>query len=61
MNDMNFNTPFGPVTLRQRDHQSTMGVFVGNIGVTDNQITMIDGTYKDGTQYLPTDQSSLNR
>jgi branched-chain amino acid transport system substrate-binding protein len=58
---LEFNTPFGPVTLRTRDHQSTMGVFVGRIGVVDNQIAMIDGVYKDGRKYLPTDQQSIGR
>jgi hypothetical protein len=38
-----------------------MGVFVGRIGVVDNQIAMIDGVYKDGRKYLPTDQQSIGR
>jgi branched-chain amino acid transport system substrate-binding protein len=49
------DTPFGPVTFRPLDHQSTMGAYVGRIAVKDGKGVMIDWTYADGKGYLPSD------
>jgi branched-chain amino acid transport system substrate-binding protein len=48
-------SPFGPVSFRAIDHQSTMGAFVGRIAVTDGHGTMVDWHYADGAAYLPAD------
>ena len=46
-------TPFGPVTFRAADHQSTMGAFVGRTALKDGKGIMVDWRYADGASYLP--------
>jgi len=48
-------TPFGSVTFRAVDHQSTMGAFVGRIGVQDGKGVMTDWRFVDGKDALPSD------
>ncbi|MGH8801895.1 MAG: ABC transporter substrate-binding protein, partial [Casimicrobiaceae bacterium] len=48
-------TPFGEVTFRAIDHQSTMGAFVGRIAIRDGKGVMVDFHYADGKDYLPPD------
>ena len=50
------DTPFGPVTYRAIDHQSTMGVFVGVTALQDGQGIMKDFSYLDGSRLQPPDQ-----
>lgn len=52
---LEFDSPVGPVTYREIDHQSTMGAFVGTTAVRDGKGVMIDWEYRDGADYLPTD------
>ncbi len=47
------DTPFGRVTYRPSDHQSTMGAYVGRTAVKDGQGIMVDWRYTDGADYLP--------
>ncbi len=56
MADLEVGTPFGPITWRAIDHQSTMGTFVGRIAVKDGKGTMVDWYYADGKDYLPSDE-----
>jgi branched-chain amino acid transport system substrate-binding protein len=49
------DTPFGPITFRAIDHQSTMGAFVGKTTVKDGNGEMADFVYRDGKDYLPDD------
>ncbi len=49
------DTPFGPVTYRPIDHQSTMGAYVGRLAVKDGKGVMVDWTFADGKAYLPSD------
>ena len=49
------DTPFGKVTYRALDHQSTMGAYVGRIAVKDGKGVMVDWKYADGKDYLPSD------
>ncbi len=49
------DTPFGKVTYRALDHQSTMGAFVGRLAVKDGKGVMVDWKYADGAAYLPAD------
>src|ERR1700733_4035526 len=49
------DTPFGKVTFRKADHQSTLGAFVGKTALKDGKGVMVDFTYHDGGQYLPSD------
>src|SRR6187397_1938171 len=55
MADLPVDTPFGTVTFRTLDHQSTMGAFVGRTAVKDGKGTMVDFRYADGKDYLPPD------
>jgi branched-chain amino acid transport system substrate-binding protein len=48
-------SPFGPVSYRSSDHQSTMGAFVGKLAVKDGKGTMVDFKYVDGASVLPSD------
>ena len=54
---LNFETPFGPVTFRALDHQSTMGAYVGRTAVKDGKGVMVDWRYADGRDYLPADDA----
>ncbi|MFT0891631.1 ABC transporter substrate-binding protein [Pseudochelatococcus sp. G4_1912] len=47
------DTPFGPITFRAVDHQSTLGAFLGRTSVKDGKGVMVDSVYKDGADYLP--------
>jgi branched-chain amino acid transport system substrate-binding protein len=55
MANLKVATPFGEVTFRAIDHQSTMGAFVGRLAVRDGKGVMVDFHYADGKDYLPPD------
>ncbi|MGQ9368017.1 ABC transporter substrate-binding protein [Azospirillum sp. ST 5-10] len=55
MSGITVASPFGPVTFRALDHQSTMGGYVGKIAVADGKGKMVDWRYADGAAYLPPD------
>jgi branched-chain amino acid transport system substrate-binding protein len=55
MSGLTVDTPFGPVTYRSLDHQSTMGAYVGRTAVKDGKGVMVDWRYADGKDYLPPD------
>jgi branched-chain amino acid transport system substrate-binding protein len=57
MNGLSFESPFGKVTFRALDHQSTMGAYVGRTAVKDRKGTMVDWRYADGANYLPSDDT----
>ncbi len=46
-------SPFGPITYRAEDHQSTMGAYVGKTKNEGGRGTMVDYVYLDGAKYLP--------
>ena len=48
-------TPFGMITYRALDHQSTMGAYVGRLAKRDGRGVMVDSVYRDGLSYLPPD------
>jgi branched-chain amino acid transport system substrate-binding protein len=52
---LSFTSPFGPVTFRALDHQSTMGAYVGKLALRGGKGTMVDWRYADGARYLPPD------
>ncbi len=49
------DTPFGKISYRPQDHQSTMGVFVGRTKNVDGKGVMVDYKYLDGAKYMPLD------
>ena len=55
MQNLKVATPFGEISFRAVDHQSTMGAFVGRIGLRDGKGVMVDFRYADGKDYLPPD------
>ena len=57
LNGLSFESPFGKVTFRPLDHQSTMGAYVGRTAVKDGKGVMVDWRYADGASYLPSDET----
>ena len=49
-------SPFGKVTWRAQDHQSTMGAYVGKLKKVKGKGELVDYSYRDGKDYLPTDE-----
>ena len=47
------DTPFGKITYRAEDHQSTMGAFVGKTKNDNGKGVMVDYSYLDGAKYQP--------
>jgi len=55
MAGLTHDTPFGPITYRALDHQSTMGAYVGQIEAKDGKGVMVKWRYVDGKDALPPD------
>ena len=55
MKGLSFDAPTGPITFRAIDHQATMGAYVGWTKLRDGKGVMVDWTYLDGADYLPSD------
>jgi branched-chain amino acid transport system substrate-binding protein len=55
MKGLSLESPFGPIRFRELDHQSTLGAFVGRLGVKDGKGVMTGWSYADGAKYLPPD------
>src|SRR6201997_1823382 len=49
------SSPFGEITFRKIDHQSTLGAFTGKTALKDGKGIMVDTAYKKGSDYLPSD------
>ena len=47
------DTPFGRITYRPEDNQSTMGAFIGRTKNEGGKGVMVDYRYLDGAKYLP--------
>jgi branched-chain amino acid transport system substrate-binding protein len=48
-------SPFGEITFRKIDHQSTLGAYVGKTALKDGKGIMVDSVYRKGSDYLPGD------
>jgi branched-chain amino acid transport system substrate-binding protein len=55
MRGLQVDTPFGPITYRALDHQSTMGAYVGRTSRKDGKGVMTSWSYADGARFLPPD------
>lgn len=53
---LDVDTPVGKIHFRKQDHQATMGAFVGTTALKDGAGIMVDWAYKDGADYLPSDE-----
>jgi branched-chain amino acid transport system substrate-binding protein len=51
------DTPFGKVTYRAEDHQSTMGAFIGKTKNDNGKGVMVDYRYLDGAKYQPSNEA----
>ncbi len=54
--DLKVDTPVGEIIYRSQDHQATMGAFVGTTALKDGAGVMVDWEYKEGADYLPSDE-----
>lgn len=54
---LHVDTPWGPITYRPQDHQSTMGAYVGKTTYSKElqRGVMVDFYYADGKDYQPSD------
>ena len=55
MKGLRVDTPFGPISFRALDHQSTMGAYIGRTAVKDGKGVMTSWRYTDGARFLPQD------
>ncbi|AET90892.1 extracellular ligand-binding receptor [Burkholderia sp. YI23] len=53
---LSVDTPFGPITYRKQDNQSTMGAYVGVTGQKDGKGVMTTFRYVDGASVQPSDE-----
>ncbi len=56
MSGLTHMSPFGSMTYRALDHQSTMGAYVGRIDLKDGKGVMVDWRFQDGKDFLPPDE-----
>ncbi len=56
MAGLTHSMPFGEITYRPLDHQSTMGAYVGRLGVKDGKGYMKEWRFVDGKDALPSDE-----
>ncbi|MBQ0130844.1 MAG: ABC transporter substrate-binding protein, partial [Comamonas sp.] len=56
---LDVNTPWGPITYRTQDHQSTMGAFVGKTTYDKaaKRGVMTNFYYADGKDFQPSDEA----
>jgi len=52
---LTMESPFGPITWRAIDHQSTMGAYVGQLAKKDGRGVMVNWRYADGAKFQPPD------
>ena len=52
---LQMDSPFGRITWRAIDHQSTMGAYVGQLAKKDGRGVMVNWRYADGARYQPSD------
>ena len=52
---LQMESPFGRITWRAIDHQSTMGAYVGQLAKKDGRGVMVNWHYADGARYQPSD------
>ena len=57
--DLPVSTPMGDIVFRASDNQSTMGAYVGTTTLKDGKGVMVDWAYKNGADYLPSDEEVM--
>jgi branched-chain amino acid transport system substrate-binding protein len=56
-----WQSPVGPLTMRAADHQSTLGLWVGQLALKNGKATMNNWTWIDGKDALPTEAEARKR
>jgi len=56
--DLKSDTPFGKITFRAVDHQSTMGAYVGRTKLEAGHGVMVNYKYMDGAGFLPSKEEA---
>ncbi|MBL8310637.1 MAG: ABC transporter substrate-binding protein [Burkholderiales bacterium] len=56
MKNLPVDTPFGKITWRAQDNQSTLGAYVGRLAQKDGKGVMTGWRYVDGKDVMPTDE-----
>jgi branched-chain amino acid transport system substrate-binding protein len=56
--DLKSDTPFGKITFRALDHQSTMGAYVGRTKLEAGHGVMVNYKYIDGAGFLPSKEEA---
>ncbi|MEQ1684456.1 MAG: ABC transporter substrate-binding protein [Burkholderiaceae bacterium] len=54
---LQLESPFGKITYRAEDHQSTMGAYVGKTKNEGGKGVMVDYVYLDGAKFLPSNET----
>src|SRR5882672_2384402 len=55
LSGLQMESPFGRITWRAIDHQSTMGAYVGQLAKKDGRGVMVNWRYADGARFQPPD------
>lgn len=58
MDGLKVEAPSGAFFYRAGDHQATMGAYVGKTGFQNGKPTMIDWSYADGADFLPSEEEA---
>ena len=58
MKGLTHDTPMGPITYRDADHQATMGSWVGKTDVIDGKGQMTNWRFIDGASVLPSPEDA---
>jgi branched-chain amino acid transport system substrate-binding protein len=53
---LKMESPFGPISWRAIDNQSTMGAYVGQLARKDGRGVMVNWRYADGARFQPADE-----
>jgi branched-chain amino acid transport system substrate-binding protein len=53
---LKMESPFGAITWRAIDHQSTMGAYVGQLARKNGRGVMVNWRYADGAAFQPSDE-----
>ncbi|HBN23097.1 MAG TPA: hypothetical protein DD412_07655 [Holosporales bacterium] len=51
--DLSFPSPIGPLVINKKNHQSTLGFWVGTTAVKDGAFKLMDWSYMPGDKYMP--------
>lgn len=54
--NLQVDTPFGRITYRTEDNQSTLGSYVGTTKNVNGKGVMVGSSYRDGMKYQPTNE-----